>query len=197
LGHPHQVIAGGLVAKLARLDQLGKRLELALVDLGYRFVDLILQHPRLIGENDLVAAELQQIRAARAGLVIVERLDQKIGRTCFQRVVADLAVVDDGDHDDRHVHTMRQSAKLLDELDAVELGQLVIGENEVDAIVPCVLERARRGVEELEVQLAVDLADDLGKEQTAREEIVDDQYGIALRSRERELGYDARGGWTK
>ena len=92
---------------------------------------------------------------------------------------------------------MRQRAKLLDELDAVELGQLVIGENDVDTIVPRILERARRRIEQLQVQFAVDLPNDFREQQAAREQIVDDQYGVALRPRERELGYDARGGWTK
>jgi len=43
-----------------------------------------------------------------------------------------------------------------------KLGQLVVGEDDVDAIVARELERARRRVEELEVQLPVDLADDFG-----------------------------------
>ena len=187
LRHPHQVIAGRLVAELAGLRELGERLELALVDLGDRLVDLVLQHARLVRQHDLVPAQLEQVGAAGARLVVVERLDQEVGRAGLERVVADLAVVDDGDHDDRHVDAMRQRAQLLDELDAVELGQLVIGEDDVDAVVARELERARRRVEQLEVQLAVDLPDDLGEQQAAREQVVDDQDGVALRAREREL----------
>ena len=193
LGHPHQVIAGGLVAELAGLRELGQRLELALVDLGDRLVDLVLQHARLVGQHDLVPAQLEQVGAARARLVLVERLDQEVGGAGLERVVADLAVVDDGDHDDRHVDAMRQRAQLLDELDAVELGQLVVGEDDVDAVVARELQRARRRVEQLEVQLAVDLADDLGQQQPAGEQVVDDQDGVALRARERELGDRSRG----
>ena len=197
LRHPHQVIAGRLVAELAGLGELAERFELALVDFGDRLVDLVLQHARLVREHDLVAAQLEQVRAAGARLVIVERLDQEVGRAGFERVVADLAIVDDGDHDDRHVDAMRQCAQLLDELDAVELGKLVIGEDDVDAVVARELQRARRRVEQLEVQLAVDLPDDLGEQQAAREQVVDDQDGIALRARERELRDDAsRGEWT-
>ena len=167
LRHPHQVIAGRLVAELAGLGELGERLELALVDLGDRLVDLVLQHARLVGQHDLVPAQLEQVGAAGARLVVVERLDQEIGGAGLERVVADLAVVDDGDHDDRHVDAMGQGAQLLDELDAVEFGQLVIGEDDVDAVVARELERARRRVEQLEVQLAVDLPDDLGEQQAA------------------------------
>ena len=109
-------------------------------------------------------------------------------------VVADVAVVDDGDHDDRHVDAVGEPAELLDELDAVELGQLVVGEDDVDAVVARVLERAARRVEELEVELAVDLADDLGQQQPAAEQVVDDENGVALRARERELRDDAGAG---
>ena len=85
-----------------------------------------------------------------------------------------------------------QRAELLDELDAVEFGQLVVGENDVDAVVARELERARRRVEELEIQLAVDLANDFGQQQAAREEVVDDQHRVALRARKRKLGDDPR-----
>ena len=191
LGHAHQVIAGGLVAEFAGLRELRQRLELALVDLGDRLVDLVLQHARLVGQHDLVPAQLEQVRAARARFVLVERLDQEVGRAGLERVVADLAVVDDGDDDDRHVDAVGEAADLLHELDAVELRQLVVGEDHVDAVVARELERAARRVEQLEVQLAVDLADDFGEQQPAAEEVVDDEDGVALGARERELRDDA------
>ena len=111
----------------------------------------------------------------------------------FERVVADAAVVDDRDHDDRHVHAMGQAANLLHELDAVELRQLVIGEDHVDAIVARELERAAGRVEQFEIELAVDLADDLGQQQAAAEQVVDDEDRVALGARERELGDDSGG----
>src|SRR5205085_5416640 len=86
---------------------------------------------------------------------------------------------------------MRQRAQLPHELDAVELGQLVVGENHVDAVGARVLQRPARRVEELEVELAVDLPDDLREQQPAAEEIVDDDNGVALCARKRELGDDA------
>src|SRR5205807_396966 len=112
--------------------------------------------------------------------MLVERLDEEIGRAGLERIVADTTVVDDGDHDDRHVDAMGQRAQLTDELDAVELGQLVVREHDVDAIVTRVLQRARRRIEELEIELAVDLSNDLGEQKAAREQIIDDQYGVAL-----------------
>jgi hypothetical protein len=85
---------------------------------------------------------------------------------------------------------MGQGADLLHELDAVELGQLVIGEDDVDAVVARELERARRRVEQLEVELAVDLAHDLREQQAAREQIVDDQDRVPLRAGKCELRND-------
>jgi hypothetical protein len=141
-----------------------------------------------------VPPQLEQVGAAGAGLVLVERLDQKIGGAGFERLVTHLAVVDHRDDDDRHVDAVRQRAQLLDELDAVELGQLVVGEDDVGAVVARELERPAGRVEELEVQLAVDLPDDLGEQQPAAEEVVDDQHRVALGAGERQLGNHAAAG---
>ena len=89
LGHANQMIAGGLVAEFAGFGEL-QRFQLALVDLGDGLVDLVLQHACLIGKHDLVAAQLEQIGAARARLVLVERLDQEIGGARFESGIADL-----------------------------------------------------------------------------------------------------------
>jgi hypothetical protein len=88
------------------------------VNFGDRTVDLILQHARLVGQYDLVSAQIQEIGAASAGFVLVERLDQKVGRACLERGIADLPVVDDSDDDDRNVDAMPEAANLLHELDA-------------------------------------------------------------------------------
>ena len=90
-----------------------------------------------------------------------------------------------------------EPADLLDELDAVEFRQLVIGEDHVDAVVARELERAARRVEELEVELAVDLADDLGEQQAAAEQVVDDEDGVALGAGERQLRDDSRRAWLR
>ncbi|MFO1412715.1 MAG: hypothetical protein U1F10_02145 [Burkholderiales bacterium] len=164
------------------------------MDLGHRLVDLVLQHARLVGQHDLVPAQLEQVGAARARLVLVERLDQEVGGAGLERVVADLAVVDDGDDHDRHVHAVRQRTDLLHEFDAVELRQLVVREDDVDAVVARELERARRRVEQFEVELAVDLPDDLREQQPAAEEVVDDQHRVALGTRKGQLGDDAGAG---
>ena len=89
-----------------------------------------------------------------------------------------------------NVDAVRQRADLAHELHAVELGQLVVGEDHVDAVVAGVLERAAGRVEQFEVELAVDLADDFRQQQAAAEQVVDDEDGVPLRARERELGND-------
>ncbi len=136
-------------------------------------------------------AQLEQVRAAGARLVLVQRLDQEVGRAGLERVVADPTVVDHGDHDDWHVDAVGEGANLLHELDTVELGELVVGQDHVDAIVARELQRATRGVEQLQVQFAVDLADDLREQEAAREQVVDDQDGVALGAGKRQLRDDA------
>ena len=126
-------------------------------------------------------AQRARVSCSSSGLI------RKSVAPAFERVVADLAVVDDGDDDDRNIDAVSQAADLLHELDAVEFGQLEIGEDHVHAILPRVLQRPARRVEELQVQLGVDLADDFGDQQPAAEQVVDDEDGIALGSREGEL----------
>ena len=89
-----------------------------------------------------------------------------------------------------------QRADLADQLHAVEFGQLVVGQHHVDAIVARKLECAARRVEKLEVQLAVDLANDFRQQQAAAEQVIDDQDGVALRARHRQLGDDCRSCWN-
>ena len=130
-----------------------------------------------------MAAQFQQVCAAGTRLVFVQRFDQEVGGAGFERVITDLAVVDHGDHNHRHVHAMRQRTQLLDQLDAVELWQLVVGEYDVDAVVAGELECAGRGVEEFEIEAAIDLPDDLRQQQPAGKQVVDDHHGIALGTR--------------
>ena len=80
LGHARQVIAGRLVAEFAGFRELRQGFEFALVDFGDRFVDLVLEDARLIGQHDLVPPQFQQVGAAGARLVLVERFDQEVGR---------------------------------------------------------------------------------------------------------------------
>jgi hypothetical protein len=88
---------------------------------------------------------------------------------------------------------MRQAADLLHELDAVEFGQLEIGQHHVHAVLARILERTARRVEELQVELGVDLPHDFRNQQAAAEEVIDDQHGIALGAGEGELRDHAGG----
>src|SRR5215471_15876843 len=126
--------------------------------------------------------------------MLVERFDQEIGGARFERVVSNLTIVDDGDHHNRNVDAVREPPNLLHELDAVEFGKLEIGEHHVYAVLARIFECAARRVEELEVELWVDLPHDLRDQQPAAEEIVDDENGVSLSARERELGDHARAG---
>ena len=85
---------------------------------------------------------------------------------------------------------MRQRADLANQLHAVEFRQLVVRQYHVDAVVAREFECPARRVEKLQVELAVDLADDFREQQAAAEQVVDDHNGVALRTRHRQFGYD-------
>jgi hypothetical protein len=53
------------------------------VDFRDGTVDLVLQHARLVGKHELVPPQIEQIGAAGARFVLIERLDQEIRRTAF------------------------------------------------------------------------------------------------------------------
>jgi hypothetical protein len=69
----------------------------------------------------------------------------------------------------------------------IEFRKLEIGEDHVDAILAGVLQRPAWRVEQLQIQLRIDLADDFRKQQAAAEQVIDDKDGIALGSREGDL----------
>ena len=83
---------------------------------------------------------------------------------------------------------MRQGTELAHELHTVELRQLVVGEDHVDPVVAAELQRAAGRVEQFQVEPAVDLPDDLREQQSAAEEVVDDDDRIALGSGESQFG---------
>ena len=189
-GHAGQMIAGCLVAEFAGLGKLGQRFQLALVDLRDRLVDLVLQNARLIGQDDLVPAKVEEVGAPRPGLMLIQRLDEEVGRAGFESFVAHAPVVHHGNDDDRYIDAMRQRADLANQLHAVEFRQLVVGQHHIDAVIASELERPTRRVEKLQVELPVDLADDFREQQAAAEQIVDDHNGVPLRTRHRQFGYD-------
>src|SRR5262249_56000805 len=64
LRHPDQVHSGHLVALLGRLRQAKQGLDLAPAQLARRLVDLLLQDPRSVLLQDLVAAPPEPVAAA-------------------------------------------------------------------------------------------------------------------------------------
>src|SRR5208282_4092464 len=185
------MVAGGAVPELAGLGQPRQRFQLSLVNLGDRLVDLVLQHASLIRQDDLVPAQFKQVCASCSRLVLIERLDKEVGGARLERFVADTAVVDHGDHDNRDVYAVGQGAKLPDQLHPIELGQLVVGQDHVDPVAARKLQCPTWRVEQLEVELAIDLPHDLRQQQPAAEEVVNDDDRVALRPSQRQLGNDA------
>src|ERR1700676_4239445 len=116
------MIAGCSVAEFAGFREVGEGFELALMNLGDRFINLVLKHPRLIRQHNLVPAQIEKVRAACACLVLGERLDKENGGASFERFIAHPAVVDHRYDDNGNVDAMRQRPYLTHELHTVELG---------------------------------------------------------------------------
>ena len=96
-----------LLAELAGLGKLGQRLQFPLVNLGDRLVDLVLQHAGLVGEHDLVPAQLEQVGAAGPGFVLVERLHEEVGGAGLERLLE----VGRAQTNDRHLEPSMTSGR--------------------------------------------------------------------------------------
>src|SRR2546423_5294376 len=99
------------------------------MDFRDRLVDLVLQDARLVGEDDLVPAEPEQIGASSARLMLVERLDPEVRSASLESLIDNLAVVDNRDDHNRDGDAMRQRAQMAYQLLAIELNLLVVCDN--------------------------------------------------------------------
>ncbi len=79
LGHPHQVHPGHLVALLCGFCQPKQRLDFAPPQFAGGLVDLLLENPRPVLLENLMAAQTQEIAAARAAFEPVDRTNQEVG----------------------------------------------------------------------------------------------------------------------
>ena len=94
-------------------------------------VQLALQVGRALGQQQLLAAQGQEVTGPGAELEMVDRAEQEIGGAGLQRPVAELAVLIDGDHDHRHVDQRRPAAQGAHEAGAVHVGHVEIGDDQI------------------------------------------------------------------
>ena len=94
-------------------------------------LDTALQGDGALVDQLLVLPQGQEVARSRAELVMVDRRQQKVGRAGIQRRIAEAAVFVGGDHHDRDVGAVRDLAELADEIRAVHLRHLEIGDDQI------------------------------------------------------------------
>lgn len=66
------------------------------------------------GELNLLLAQLQEIARASHELLVIDRAVKEVGRADLERAQPEFALLVDGDHDDRDLTAVRQSAQAPD-----------------------------------------------------------------------------------
>jgi vacuolar-type H+-ATPase subunit H len=78
------VVAGLLVAELARAREAQQRLLLALAHLARRVLDHVLEQARGL-QHEVLAAQREQVAAAREAFARVDRLGEEVGNAGVER----------------------------------------------------------------------------------------------------------------
>src|SRR5260221_6099905 len=175
LGHPHKVHPGHLVALLGGLRQPKQSLDFAPPQLAGSLVDLLLENPGPVFLENFVPAQAQEIAAARPAFEPVDRANQEIGRPGFQGAVADFAIVDHRDTDDRNVLVAENAAQPPDDFDSIQTGHLVIGEHHVHRMLARVFDGLQGVGERGDLQTRVKAPHNLGEHDASGGLVVDDQ----------------------
>ncbi|MGA3305827.1 MAG: hypothetical protein ABSC26_07460 [Stellaceae bacterium] len=97
-------------------------------------------------EQQLLAAQRQEIARAHAEFVVIDRAQQVIGGAGLERLIAQVAVLIGGDDDHRHVDAGGNLADVTDEGGAVEFGHVEIGDDQIGRRCRESVERALRPV---------------------------------------------------
>src|SRR6185437_16548323 len=93
--------------------------------------DLLLERRGALLELDLLVPQRQEVARAHAELVMIDRAQKEVGGPGLERLVAQVAVLVSGDDDHRYIGASRDGAEAADELGAVELRHVEIGDEEV------------------------------------------------------------------
>ena len=124
-------------------------------------------------EQELLLAQLEQVAGPRHEFVMINGTMQKVGGACFQRLEPEASLLVDRQHDDRDFGGPGQFAEATDELRAVEMRHLEIGDDEVRRIVTQPVERLQRVAERANRHALVDRPGELGEYAPVRDLIVE------------------------
>ena len=144
---------------------------------GLASAQRLLEAGRPVGEHALLPAQGQQVAGTGAELEMVDRAQKEVGGTGLQRPIAELAVLIDGDDDDRDIVMLAALAQRAHEAGAVHLRHVVVGDDEVAG------EPAVQGVQGFDwagigtdLQAFLDRQCKAGEYVTVGDAVVDDDY---------------------
>jgi hypothetical protein len=170
-----------LVAELAGPRQAQQGLLLALADLLRGVLDHAFEQALPVLQRQVLAAQRDQVAAARQALARIDGLDQEIGDARIQGRIADLAIVMDRDHHHRHVLVTGQAAQPAHELDAVHVGHRVVHQHQVGDVLGGPQHGVDRALERLHDDAVVQPAHHLFEDGAAGRLVVDDDDRILER----------------
>ena len=141
---------------------------------------LLLERGGARGEQKLLPPHHQKIARADAEFVMIDRAQQEVGGARLERLQTQLAVLGRGHGDDRHFGTARERAEAADELDAVELRHLDVGDDEVGRLRRGGGKQRRRALVGRHRHPLVERAREPLENLPIRQALIDDGDGLAL-----------------
>ena len=111
-------------------------------------VQLALEVGRALGQEQLLPAQGQQIARPRPELEMIDGAQQEIGGTGLERAIAELAILIDGDDDDRNVQQSRPAAQGAHEARPVHVRHVEVGDDQIgdQAAVECCQRLSRAAI---------------------------------------------------
>lgn len=119
-------------------------------------------------------AQLEHVAQPRLELAPVDRFGEKVACAAVERVVAHVALVAGGDHQDGQIVAVAVRADAADELQAVHLGHHVIDDDEVGLIGQAPLERRGGALEGVGPGIG-SAVDELADQGQVEQRVIDDR----------------------
>ena len=142
--------------------------------------DALLERGRLLLEQKVLAPQSEEVARARLELVVVDRAEQVVAGARLERAIAQVVVLVGGDDDDRDVAGPVLSLELADELGAVALGCLDVGDDEVGRRLRHEAERIARVGEGPHRDIIAERASEALQDLQVGDPVVDDDDGLRL-----------------
>ena len=145
--HEAAVAIGGADHDRHRVDHAQQHLVTALQLIAMALLvdlDFFLEGRGALLQHQLLALQGEQIVGADAEFTVIDRAQQIIRRARLERLEPQIAVLIGGDHDDRQVGAVRLLAQLADQIGAVHLRHVEVGDQQVGRRLDRILKRRDR-----------------------------------------------------